>query len=730
MSLPERESSEDVESLVNTLSIEGATLTENNLSLTTTDLQRLAELSQELNFNNSMETEEVVIEEAANMEEEIVETEIGAEEVEIETETERQPSPEEILPDVKGKISVPPLRPLTIAPKPTKVPITLKPLQGGQQLLLVQGQSLTTGSGQTIKLLSPQGQEINLANLQLGRPIKPANTVKTITATSAGNISVVPQKQLLVRKVISPSGSTKNVVKPLYGTKPQEQHFMVVQKAEPNSTTAHVKLVPNSSNLAQIGPTKTITLQQAQEMGLLTNAKYVPQTQPQPKATLVLNKGGAKTLKLVSQVPGQTHQIVTGMGGTVKAVTLNPVKSPTKILPAQKGTQHIIYKKPATGQSILPQAQVIQVAGTQALNAGQLHQINIPGKGVQYIKFVPSTTVQSTPTSTITLSTSNSKPNISLHTTPGGSLVFSELGGSSNHSNQKNIKPVVINKPVTVNTQVVMLPYLSTTQANPPPAKLAIPKQKSSSSQNSSAASSASATETKPQPPADSSSDSNGMRTRKPCNCTKSQCLKLYCDCFANGEFCYQCKCMYCYNNLENEEYRQRAIKACLERNPNAFRPKIGKAKDVGDVSIRKHTKGCNCKRSGCLKNYCECYEAKIACSSNCKCIGCRNIEESLERKNFRSVINNGVSIAPMERIAPKVNNAVPLPKPKSSNISRQAVNFITLDVIEATCQCLLSVADKGTENMQDVETTSQEIIEEFGRCLNEIIEHSTNRSP
>ena len=27
-----------------------------------------------------------------------------------------------------------------------------------------------------------------------------------------------------------------------------------------------------------------------------------------------------------------------------------------------------------------------------------------------------------------------------------------------------------------------------------------------------------------------------GVRPRKPCNCTKSQCLKLYCDCFANGK--------------------------------------------------------------------------------------------------------------------------------------------------------------------------------------------------
>lgn len=65
--------------------------------------------------------------------------------------------------------------------------------------------------------------------------------------------------------------------------------------------------------------------------------------------------------------------------------------------------------------------------------------------------------------------------------------------------------------------------------------------------------------------------DDSGSKKRR-CNCTKSQCLKLYCDCFAAGEFCSNCNCKDCLNDLQNEDERQKAIRACLERNPYAFK--------------------------------------------------------------------------------------------------------------------------------------------------------------
>ncbi|XP_025831852.1 protein lin-54 homolog isoform X2 [Agrilus planipennis] len=657
-------------------------------------------------------------------EKEMTEPEIGAQEIEIETE--RVDSPDEIHPDFKNsKVTiVPPLRPLTIAPKPptTKVPISLKPAAvSGQQLFLVQGGS----PGQAIKFLSPQGQSISLANFAKPLAFKPAVKTVAVSGTQGTGVSVVQPKQIMVRK-ISSNVQGQKIASVVDG---KSTGILLTQKADGGQT---VKLATNQGGSTIISsPSKTITLAQAQQMGLLTGAKIV--TQPVTKQAIFMNKTQNKPVKIMPQVS----------------------KFPTKILPAPqittsgKGTQRIILKQAGGSATLLPN-QIIQVGGAQGLATGQLHPISIPGKGIQYIKFVTASTSNDTSTSssqgTITTAklssaagTTGSKL-IAIATSNNTTKVAGVLTEVKNIGATANIAPKTA-KVVTASairssdigsvsnppTQLLMFPtsYIraSANSKVPIPAKPTLPKNTSSVISDS-AASGASPIET-------NSLESNGMRPRKPCNCTKSQCLKLYCDCFANGEFCYMCNCMNCFNNLENEEHRQLAIKSCLERNPNAFRPKIGKSKDTGtDTQVRKHTKGCNCKRSGCLKNYCECYEAKIACSSNCKCFGCRNIESSIEKKGLQVQTSPTHPIHNIPPNVPKINpprNILQI-RPRRHSSSKHAFSLITDDVIEITTQCLLTMSDNAETNCQNEEALKQQIIVEFGRCLQEIINHSTNR--
>lgn len=128
------------------------------------------------------------------------------------------------------------------------------------------------------------------------------------------------------------------------------------------------------------------------------------------------------------------------------------------------------------------------------------------------------------------------------------------------------------------------------------------------------------------------------------CNCKKSKCLKLYCDCFAAGEVCGpECNCCNCHNNEDHSDERNNAILSVLDRNPMAFRPKIDKQEPIvakeGKVLDPKsrHNKGCNCKKSGCLKKYCECYAAGVKCSELCKCETCKNMDHNTIIKKAQS---------------------------------------------------------------------------------------------
>ena len=118
------------------------------------------------------------------------------------------------------------------------------------------------------------------------------------------------------------------------------------------------------------------------------------------------------------------------------------------------------------------------------------------------------------------------------------------------------------------------------------------------------------------------------------CNCKKSRCLKLYCECFTNLRYCNDCNCLDCNNTKDFDHIRNDAIKTTKERNSSAFTSKV--------TSNKAHATGCHCKNSLCLKKYCECFQAGAHCGVNCKCLSCQNFEGSIALANIKNSDRGG----------------------------------------------------------------------------------------
>jgi len=131
---------------------------------------------------------------------------------------------------------------------------------------------------------------------------------------------------------------------------------------------------------------------------------------------------------------------------------------------------------------------------------------------------------------------------------------------------------------------------------------------------------------------------------RSSCNCKKSKCLKLYCECFAAERFCQGCNCVDCRNTPEFGEDREKAIKDTRAKNSKAFQPKLVIKNSQGAEAAQKvHNTGCKCKKSQCLKKYCECFNAGVFCGSKCKCTNCMNYAGSQQLADKRNKMKDPV---------------------------------------------------------------------------------------
>uniref|UniRef100_A0A8C3A7Z2 Lin-54 DREAM MuvB core complex component n=1 Tax=Cyclopterus lumpus TaxID=8103 RepID=A0A8C3A7Z2_CYCLU len=577
-------------------------------------------------------------------------------------------------------------------------------------------------AGISPQIIKQEGQKLLVTTIgKSGQPIvlqlphtggKPG-----LSQTFGDNKSQAPQF-----KVVTIGGRSE--LKPVVGgagnqlTTLQAQQLKTVQIATktPVSSAAPIKfIITKTVNSKGLCPQTSVSPVIAGRVLTQTSAGLPSRTitLSEPHNSNMQSISGKKIAISPLKTPSKVNPSVTmgGVGGS-QFKTIIPLASQPNVQQIQVPGSRFHYVRLVTattasssGHLSGPSTSSIQTAKPMVVSTGAV-RMSVPIVPAQTIKqmapkpLTSATVVTTTPTQQRLIMPATPLPQIQPNFTnlPPGTVLAPAPGGG-------NVGYAVV--PAQYVTQLQQTPFVTLASSSGFPASAGI--------------------QTQARLPLNGLSTSETTsRPRKPCNCTKSQCLKLYCDCFANGEFCNNCNCNNCFNNLEHETERLKAIKTCLDRNPEAFKPKIGKGKE--GESDRRHSKGCNCKRSGCLKNYCECYEAKIMCSSICKCIGCKNFEESPERKTLMHLADAAEvrvlqQTAAKTKLSSQISDLLMRTTPViSSGGGRLPYTFVTKEVLEATCECLMEQAKKAEQAHQPQVEAERMILEEFGHCLMRII--------
>lgn len=253
-----------------------------------------------------------------------------------------------------------------------------KPMAPTVQKIVPRPSNLIRATNAAGKVVLIQKQPSTMA------PVKLLNNAKTATATSTTTSYHLVKNESGV--VMQPKGQTQTMIRrvvPASATSTTATTSLGLNKPKPvarptTHVVIHTKMGPSGATT-----TKTLTVAEAHQMGLLNNNK-------------------TKQMMAVAKP---------------RPIGISAAKSPVKILPSASTNSTIVRLKQSPGAPAaagqVQRVSTVAKAATQShkvflphsaiqagQQSGQIQAINIPGKGIQYVRFLNQSASSSSATTT------------------------------------------------------------------------------------------------------------------------------------------------------------------------------------------------------------------------------------------------------------------------------------------------------------------------------------------